>query len=400
MPFLRLAFVGLISLCLAVSVSAQGEPPKTLSLDDAKTIEDVNAYIQDQFSKHDTDSLDRKALESVRAGIFIPTGNKMLEIARDAAEKYQGYSVKYTGLIVRVQGEVDERKIELYLNELETFLDELASKEEAIKEGLPEDQAKHVSEWQDARFFLFLERAKIAEASPETFNQFKAEFKKWLNHPCNIGFVPNRSLTAHVVSKGLPVAVRNNVPAEQYIKEMIEYVQSPQCTIPEERKERILADLEIMTRIEVGIDPKLYGKTLDGKDFKWESLREKYVLIKFTATWCGPCKQVLPDMLEAYKKYHNKGLEIVSIYIGQDEPDPVATVKESVEEEKLPWIIISEALTEKDGLPKQSEYYRVYGVPKIVLVGKDGRIIMMNPYLGMGGTHPDGLNTKLAEIFE
>jgi thiol-disulfide isomerase/thioredoxin len=404
MPLIRLVSVCLLSLFLAVSVGAN-EPEKVPSLQDAKTREDIDAYREYEGSKIDWDSLDRKTSAAVGARILMSAGDKMLEIAQNVTEKIYGYNLKYSGLISRVRGEVDEQKIAIYINELEAFLDELVSKEEALKEeaskeGVSERFAERFASWQGARFTVFLERAKIAEASPKAFGQFKAEFKKWINHPNWVGFTVNNIVTVHMVSMGLPVAARNKVPAELYLKEMIEFIQSPQCTIPAERKERILADLEMMTRFEVGIDPKLYGKTLDNKDFDWESLRGKYVLIKFTATWCGPCKQALPDMLEAYRKYHDKGLEIVSIYIGQSEPDPVAVVKKSVEEEKLPWIIISEALTEKAGQPKQSEFYNVRGVPRIVLVGKEGRIIMFNRFSGMGGTHPDGLNAKLAEIFE
>ena len=404
MSSIRLAFVCLLSLFLAVSVGAN-ETEKVPSLEDAKTMEDIDVYRQYMFAQYNTDSLDRKTVQTVRGIIFIPAGDRMLEIAQNVTEKLHGYNLKYSGLVSQTRGNGDAQEIAIYINELEAFLDELVSqeetlKEEALKEGVSEHFAERFESWQGARFTVFLERAKIAKASPEAFNQFKAEFKKWINHPDWIGFTVDNTMTAHMVSMGLPVAARNKVPAELYIKEMIEYVQSPQCTIPEARKPRILVDLEIMTRFAIGIDPKLYGKTLDNEDFDWKSLREKYVLIKFTATWCEPCKQALPDMLEAYKKYHDKGLEIVSIYIGQSEPDPVAVVKKSVEEEKLPWIIISEALTEKAGQPKQSEFYRVHGVPEIVLVGKDGRIIMFNRFSGMGRTHPDGLNAKLAEIFK
>jgi thiol-disulfide isomerase/thioredoxin len=405
MPFIRLVFICLFSLPLAVSLQAQDKPANVPSLDDAKTMEDIDAYREYMFEKADTGALSQKAAESVRASIFIPAGNKLQEIAKNVTEKLRAYNLKYSGLICQVRGEDDKQKIKVYLDEFEAFLDEIDSKEnalkeEALKEGVSEFFAERFESWQGGRYFLFLERAKIAETSPKTFDQFKAGFKVLINHPSLIGFIPDRTLTAHFISMGLPIAARNNVPAEQFIKEMSEYIQSSQCTIPEARKEQILADLEIMTRIEIGIDPKLYGRTLDDKDFDRESLRGKYVLIKFTATWCEPCKRALPDMLEAYKKYHDKGLEIVSIYIGQNEPDPVATVKESVEKEKLPWIIISEALTEKAGQPKQSEYYRVDGVPNIMLMGKEGKIIMFNRFSGMGGTHPDGLNAKLAKIFE
>jgi thiol-disulfide isomerase/thioredoxin len=125
-----------------------------------------------------------------------------------------------------------------------------------------------------------------------------------------------------------------------------------------------------------GTNFPLYGKTLNDEDFDWESLRGKYVLVTFTATWCGPCQREIPGMLEAYEKYHDKGLEIVSVYIGQDEDEPTAVkeVKDYVEKKKLPWIILSEALTEKAGQPPQGEAFGIQSVPTTLLVDKEGQI--------------------------
>jgi len=97
-------------------------------------------------------------------------------------------------------------------------------------------------------------------------------------------------------------------------------------------------------------------------------------------------------MLEAYKKYKDKGLEIISVYMWEQGADPVATVRQSVEEDKLPWIILSEALTVKAGQPEY-RHYGISGVPTTVLVDKEGRIMMP-------ATHSDNWKRKLAEIFE
>jgi thiol-disulfide isomerase/thioredoxin len=181
------------------------------------------------------------------------------------------------------------------------------------------------------------------------------------------------------------------------------YIQSPVFKLSAEKKEETVARLEKMLRVTFGIDPKLYGKTLDDEDFDWASLRGKYVLIKFTATWCGPCQAEISGMLEAYKKYHNKGFEIVSVYVWQDRYnddnlDPVEMVKKHVEEKKLPWIILSEALTEKANQPKQGDVYVARGIPVMVLVDKEGKIMMTDArtfhYVD------DALNKKLAEIFK
>ena len=137
----------------------------------------------------------------------------------------------------------------------------------------------------------------------------------------------------------------------------------------------------------------LYGKTIQDEDFDWESLRGKYVLVKFTATWCGPCHGEIPGMLEAYEKYRDKGLEIVSVYIGEQEPNAVATVKNYVEGKKLPWIIISESLSKKAGQVPQGEFFNIQGVPMMLLVDKEGKIIAEN-------ARGENLKRELKKLFE
>jgi len=106
-----------------------------------------------------------------------------------------------------------------------------------------------------------------------------------------------------------------------------------------------------------------------------------------------PCQMEIPGMLEAYEKYHDSGLEIVSVYIWQSEHDPVATVKSYVEEKKLPWIIISEELSKKAGHPAYGDFYGMRSVPTMVLVDKEGKIIMTD-------ARGVPLQAKLAEIFK
>ena len=138
---------------------------------------------------------------------------------------------------------------------------------------------------------------------------------------------------------------------------------------------------------------KLYDKTLDDKDFDWDALRGQYVLVQFTATWCGPCHLEIPGMKEVYTKYHNKGFEIVSLYVFERGVNPVAEIKEHVDNSKLPWIVISETLTEKAGQPKYGDSFAIASVPTMLLVDQEGKIIMTN-------ARGEALQTKLAEIFE
>ncbi len=233
------------------------------------------------------------------------------------------------------------------------------------------------------QFGQFYRKALETVDSPASFDTFKAGLKSWINRKTvNVNEIPGLALA---------LAEKCEVPAEQVINELIEFIQSPECSSP--YKEQFTRDWKKFLLTAFGSDLKLYGRTLDDKDFDWDALRDKYVLVQFTATWCGPCHMEIPGMKEAYKEYHDKGFEIVSIYVWERGDDPVASVKEHVEHSELPWIVISETLTEKAGQPKFEESFGFNGVPTMLLVDKTGKIIMTNARSGK-------LQTKLAEIFE
>jgi thiol-disulfide isomerase/thioredoxin len=361
-----LVFVAcLLSLFIVTSVSAQDK-----KLSDAKTFEDVAAYIKQESEKIPAD-----ATQDVRslavADFLMAAGDKLLTIAQNDLEKRSAYGWKLQAHQQRVYARVaDAAQIR------DNYISGLASHEDPVARNF-------VLPYQ---FNQFRQRVDEAEVSPENFGKFMSELKTWINQ---------KDLSAsYITTFGLQMADQYKVPTEQFIKEMVEYVQSAECPLSaEEKNERIVAFEGVLRLTTLGNDPKLYGKTLDNKDFKWADLRKKYVLIKFTATWCGPCQRKIPGMLEAYEKYHEKGLEIVSIYMGQREADPVATVKNYVEEKKLPWIIISEELSKRAKHPEFGTYYGIRGVPTFVLVDPEGKIILK-------AHHGEEWKDKLAEIFK
>ena len=60
------------------------------------------------------------------------------------------------------------------------------------------------------------------------------------------------------------------------------------------------------------------GTLLNGQPFDQKTLAGKVVLVDFWATWCGPCVAEIPNVLEEYEKYHDKGFEVVGISLDQD----------------------------------------------------------------------------------
>ena len=357
----------LLSMFVVASVFAQNK-----QLDDAKTIDDVRAYIRDENRKLPPSFTDLKTRVAERADILMSAGDKMMEIAQNTDEKSRAYDTKLEALMLLTEADVEGAE-----QNLKTFLDEFRAWEDAERGGLRSVRPPA------AQFLLHCKKTMKPDA---TFDELKSYVTSWLKW--NTGPIDD-------IYYGFQVAEWHKTPVDQFIKELIEFVQSSKCQLTASEKEIVLSSLEFALRFAPGTDPLLYGRTLDDEDFDWQSLRGKYVLMKFTATWCGPCKMEIPGMLDAYQKYHDKGLEIVSIYIWQDEPDPIAEVKQHVEEAKLPWIILSEALTEKSEQPKQGDFYmiRAHGVPTMVLVDQEGKIIMMH-------AREDKLQAKLREIFE
>ncbi len=88
-----------------------------------------------------------------------------------------------------------------------------------------------------------------------------------------------------------------------------------------------------------------------------------YTLVDFWASWCGPCRRAMPGLKKIYENYGSKGLQIVGVAVWDKWDDHL----QAVSKDALPWPQIFNE--------KATEPYGITGIPQIMLIGPDGKIV-------------------------
>jgi thiol-disulfide isomerase/thioredoxin len=117
------------------------------------------------------------------------------------------------------------------------------------------------------------------------------------------------------------------------------------------------------------IAPDIMLKDTAGNEITLSSLKGKYVLIDFWASWCGPCRIENPNVVSAYNKYKDKGFTIYSVSLDQD----MARWKKAILVDKLSWPYHVSEL--KGWNSKVCQEYNITSIPNNFLLDPDGKII-------------------------
>ena len=114
-------------------------------------------------------------------------------------------------------------------------------------------------------------------------------------------------------------------------------------------------------------------KTLDGGSLKLSDYDNKVVVVNIWATWCGPCRQEMPDLVKLNHEYKSRGLIVLGLATTYNERDDPEHVKQFIKAQKVDYKILWD-----DGALANPLVQSVNGrsvIPQSFVISRDGRIV-------------------------
>lgn len=194
-----------------------------------------------------------------------------------------------------------------------------------------------------------------AEASSKKLRQVQAQLRSWADSYL-APYVAFQYLRLHPSARpqldSLTTRFAREQPASPYLPRLRELLEkTPTLAIGELAPDFTLTDLT-------------------GKPVALSSLRGRYVLVDFWASWCKPCRAENPNVLAAYQRFQHQGPGFTVLSVSLDEKP--AAWQQAVQQDGLPWTQVADL----QGMRGPTGHlYQIIGIPATFLLDPEGRIV-------------------------
>lgn len=132
-------------------------------------------------------------------------------------------------------------------------------------------------------------------------------------------------------------------------------------------------------------------ENLDGSTFKVADKKGKVLLLNMWATWCGPCREEMPELVKLQDKYRDQGFEIIGL--NTNDGDTVDMIKDFAKDQGLNYTLTLAPTAMQVEIVKLTSNE---GIPQSLLIDRDGSL--RGVFLGGSETEIEKMKTTVAKV--